>query len=155
MPALARSEANVSRTPQVRLLPRCSNSRHDLVCQPAHQFPHHIHGPCPLRHWLHNSPVNHVGMALLHSTPVNNVPDRRLLQNTIEMTPQSTVRVANDKPVPNQLKSSVQAHIPKCLKSQVLSRIWTGPSRPAEPSSRIGVDNSPIVPAIRKDQSAP
>ena len=72
------------------------------TCSAGTPAVHRVHRPRPLRRLLHNYPGICVGMALPHSTPVYNVPD-------------STVRVTGDEPVPDQSKSSIRAHIPKCL----------------------------------------
>ena len=81
---------------------RSSNSRHHSVNRHARRFIHCVHRQSPFQLRFHYSPGPRVRMALPHPTPVNNIPDRSLRWHAIEVSPQSTVLVTGDEPVPNK-----------------------------------------------------
>ena len=57
--------------------------------------------------------VIRIRVALPHPTYVHNLPDRRIRRDNVKVTPQITVPVAGDEPVPDYLDPCTRAHISK------------------------------------------
>ena len=94
--------------------------RHHPVIQPAPRLIHGVDRQSPLWPRFAKSPSLSVGMALPHSTTVNDIPDRSLRGHTIQMSVQGTTVMASNKPVTYDTEWCSVTHVPEDFDSQCL-----------------------------------